>query len=53
MPKEMGSMRMMASKTHSGGKRAVKRLAAPWVVGVKVEEKKKKKRRYEDDLVRR
>ena len=44
-----GSMRMMASRTRPWGKRAVNRLAAPWVAGVKVEGKKKKKRRYEDD----
>ena len=43
MLKEMDSMRMMASRTRPGGKRAVKRLAAPWVAGVEVEIKKKKK----------
>ena len=43
MPKEMDSMRMMASRTRPWGQRAVKRMAAPWVVGVKVERKKKKK----------
>jgi len=39
----MGSMRMMASRTHPWGKRAVKRIAAPLVAGVEVEGKKMKK----------
>ena len=43
MPKEMDSKRMMASRTRPGGKRAVERIAAPWVVGVEIEGKKRKK----------
>ena len=45
----MGQQRVLARGTRSWVKRAVKGIAAPWVVGVEVESKKKKKRRYEDD----
>ena len=40
---------MLAHRTHSWVKGAVKGIAAPWVTGVEVESRKKKKRKYEDD----
>ena len=45
----MGQQRVLAHRTLSWVKRAVKGIVAPWVARVEIESRKKKKRRHEDD----
>ena len=39
----MGQQKLLAHRTRSWVKRAVKGIAAPWVAGVEIESRKKKK----------